>query len=73
MQLAMEAKDREREMTVQLIIQLTPQLLSKDQVALGFTRLLACAEVCTHPCTLKDNWHSSSSLHASRVGRCFAQ
>ena len=53
MQLAMEAKDREREMTVQLIRELTPQLLSKDQVALGFTRLLACAEVCTHPCTLE--------------------
>lgn len=43
--LALDCKDREREMTAALIRDLCPLVLSRDQVALGFTRLLACAEV----------------------------
>ncbi|PSC74724.1 Programmed cell death 4 [Micractinium conductrix] len=39
--LAMDRKDRECEMVSVLLPQLTPKVISADQVALGFTRLLA--------------------------------
>ena len=42
--LALDAHDREREMTSRLLRALCPQTLSRDQTASGFTRLLAAAE-----------------------------
>ena len=44
-QLAMDRKDRERELTSALLAALSPQTISEDQMSLGFTRLLASVEV----------------------------
>lgn len=44
-QLALDARDSEREKTAVLIRELCPAVLSRDAVALGMTRLLAQAEV----------------------------
>ena len=44
-QLAMDRKDRERELTSALLAVLSPQTISEDQMSLGFTRLLASVEV----------------------------
>ena len=43
-QLAMDRRDREREMVSALLPALSPDVISQDQVALGFTRLLAAAD-----------------------------
>eukprot|EP00891_Asterochloris_glomerata_P000321 jgi/Astpho2/321/Aster-02203 len=43
-QLAMDRKDRERELTSALLAALSPQTISEDQMSLGFTRLLASVE-----------------------------
>ena len=43
-QLAMDRRDREREMVSVLLPALYPSVVSDDQVALGFTRLLAAAD-----------------------------
>ncbi|GAB4818113.1 hypothetical protein N2152v2_005159 [Parachlorella kessleri] len=43
-QLAMDRKDRERELVSTLLVSLTPDTISPDQMALGFTRLLAGAD-----------------------------
>lgn len=43
-QLAMDRKDREREMVSQLLVALSPEVVTPDQMAAGFTRLLACVE-----------------------------
>ena len=43
-QLAMDRKDREREMVSTLLPMLSPEVISTDQVGLGFTRLLAAAD-----------------------------
>ena len=43
--LALEARNKDREMTSRLLSALYPKTLSKDQFAFGFTRLLASAEV----------------------------
>lgn len=51
-QLAMEAKDREREMTAKLLIALSDGIISTDQLALGFKRLLAFAEVTISPLSI---------------------
>jgi hypothetical protein len=44
--LAMDRKDRERELVSLLLADMYPNALPGDQLALGFTRLLACVEVC---------------------------
>ena len=44
-QLAMERRGRERELTSVLLAGLVPAPLTRDQLALGFTRLLASVEV----------------------------
>ena len=44
-QLAMERRGRERELTSVLLAGLVPTPLTRDQLALGFTRLLASVEV----------------------------
>ncbi|KAF5834130.1 armadillo-type protein [Dunaliella salina] len=41
---SLDRKDRERELVSQLLSQLHPSVLSSDQVAAGFTRLLAAAD-----------------------------
>ena len=41
----MECKARERELVSQLLAHLSPSVLSADQAASGFTRLLVAAEV----------------------------
>jgi len=41
---SLDRKDRERELVSQLLTQLHPSVLSSDQVAAGFTRLLAAAD-----------------------------
>jgi programmed cell death protein 4 len=43
-QLAMDRKDREREMVSSMLPALSPNSISEDQMALGFTRLLAAAD-----------------------------
>jgi hypothetical protein len=43
-QLAMDRKDREREMVSSMLPVLSPNPISEDQIALGFTRLLAAAD-----------------------------
>lgn len=49
MQLALEAQDREREVVARLLQELTPDVLSTDELSLGFKRLLASAEVGPDP------------------------
>jgi hypothetical protein len=48
-QLAMDRKDREREMASSLISQLCPDVISYDQLNVGFTKLLATVEVSVGP------------------------
>jgi hypothetical protein len=43
-QLALDRRDREREMTSALLPALVPAVVSADQISLGFTRLLAAAD-----------------------------
>lgn len=43
-QLALDRKDREREMVSVLLASLTPSVIAPDQMALGFTRILAGAD-----------------------------
>lgn len=43
--LALEGKEREKEMVARLLRDLSSDLLTRDQVAFGFTRLLSTAEV----------------------------
>lgn len=50
-QLAMDRHGRERELTSVLLAGLVPSPLTRDQLALGFTRLLASVEV-PLPCLL---------------------
>ena len=47
-QLAMERRGRERELTSVLLAGLVPAPLTREQLALGFTRLLASVEVGSH-------------------------
>ena len=61
-QLAIEGRDREREMMAVLLASLCPDVLSRDQVALGFTRLLACAEVLPIPATHASDTHMHCHL-----------
>mmetsp|Transcript_36791 Transcript_36791/g.81831 ORF Transcript_36791/g.81831 Transcript_36791/m.81831 type:complete len:712 (-) Transcript_36791:320-2455(-) len=42
--MALDRKDRERELVSNLISELTPQVLAADQVSMGFTRLLGAAD-----------------------------
>lgn len=44
-QLALDARECEREMTAVLLRELCPGVISRDAVALGLTRLLSQAEV----------------------------
>ena len=50
-QLGMDRRGRERELTSVLLAGLVPAPLTRDQLALGFTRLLASVEV-PLPCLL---------------------
>ena len=45
MLLALDRKDREREMASQLLAALHPATLSEDQVSAGFTALMLSCEV----------------------------
>ena len=52
-QLAMERRGRERELTSVLLAGLVPAPLTRDQLALGCTRLLASVEVrSSRPCAI---------------------
>ena len=53
--LALEGKEREKEMVARLLRDLSPELLTRDQVAFGFTRLLSAAEVGLSPPTGRTN------------------
>ena len=44
MVLALDRKDRERELTSALLVSLCPDVLPHEQIAQGFSRLLACVE-----------------------------
>ena len=45
--LALDRKDREREMVSVLLAALHPNTLSEDAIAQGFTSLMLACEVCT--------------------------
>ena len=56
-QLAMDRRGRERELTSVLLAGLVPAPLTREQLALGFTRLLASVEARV----LHSAWHMSGS------------
>ena len=67
-QLAMDRRGRERELTSVLLAGLVPAPLTRDQLALGFTRLLASVEV-PLPCLLCPEFVNNQG--AACVGHCW--